>query len=80
MSQDDQTAKTDLSSNEPSDIVRDLPLDLSIKDETTVVTTVPTERTSVFGVEGDGGRQDFNQDDCWSTSSLIGLVFVDFLK
>lgn len=77
MSQDEQTAKTDLSSSEPSDAARDLPLDLSVKDETTIVTSVPAEQTSVFGVEGDGGRQDFNQDDCWSASSLIGSVFLN---
>ncbi|CAG9534140.1 unnamed protein product [Cercopithifilaria johnstoni] len=63
----EQAAKTDLSSSNE-------PLDLSIKDETTIVTAVPTKQTSVFGVEGDGGRQDFNQDDCWSASSLIGFI------
>lgn len=77
MFQDAQTTKTDLSSNEPSDAARDLPLDLSIKDEATVVTAVPAEQTSVFGVEGDRGK-DFNKNDCWSASSLIGSFFVDF--
>ncbi|KAL3982237.1 Zinc-finger double domain family protein [Acanthocheilonema viteae] len=72
---DEQTAKSDLVSNEPSDAARDLPLDLSIKDETAaIVTAVPTEKTSVFAVEGNGGRQDFNQDDCWSASRLIGFI------
>lgn len=70
--------KTDLSPCEPSsDAARDLPLDLSIKDETAIVTAVPTEQASVYGIEGDGERQAFNQDDCWSASSLIGSIFVD---
>ncbi|OZC11159.1 zinc finger, C2H2 type, partial [Onchocerca flexuosa] len=72
---DEQAVETDLSPSEPSsDVARDLPLDLSIKDETTIVTAVPAEQTSVFGIEGDGERQEFNQDDCWSASSLIGLI------
>ncbi|EJD75319.1 ZAG-1 protein [Loa loa] len=71
---DEQTAKTDLPSSETSDAARDLPLDLSVKDETTVVAAVPAEQTSVFRVEGDGERQDFNQDDYWSASSLIGFI------
>ncbi|KAM3726173.1 Zinc finger E-box-binding homeobox protein [Dirofilaria immitis] len=69
---DGQTMKTDLSSNEPLDAARDLPLDLSIKDET--VTAVPAEQTSVFEVEGGEGKREFNQDDCWSASSLIGFI------
>lgn len=76
MCQDEQTAKTNLLSSESLDAARDIPLDLSVKDETAVVAAVPTEQTSVFGVEGNEGRQDFNQDDCWSASSLIGSVFV----
>nr|CDP94618.1 BMA-ZAG-1, isoform c [Brugia malayi] len=71
---DEQTAKTNLLSSESLDAARDIPLDLSVKDETAVVAAVPTEQTSVFGVEGNEGRQDFNQDDCWSASSLIGLI------
>ncbi|VDK72386.1 unnamed protein product [Onchocerca ochengi] len=72
---DEQIVKTDLSPCEPSsDAARDLPLDLSIKDETAIVTAVPTEQASVYGIEGDGERQAFNQDDCWSASSLIGLI------
>ncbi|VDK89278.1 unnamed protein product [Litomosoides sigmodontis] len=71
-SKDEQTRKADLTSSEPSDSARDLPLDLSIKDEATVVTAVPAEQPSVFGVEGDRGRRD--RDDCWSASSLIGFI------
>uniref|UniRef100_A0A915PXD0 Homeobox domain-containing protein n=1 Tax=Setaria digitata TaxID=48799 RepID=A0A915PXD0_9BILA len=75
---DEHSAKIDLSSGETSDTTRDLPLDLSLKDETTVVTTVPVEQTSpVFRVEGDGGRQDFNQDDCWPANGLIGSAFTN---
>lgn len=70
---DESEVKTDLSPNEAADMACcDSPLDLSVKDETMTAEIVPAEQTYVIKGEGDGGR--FGQDDCWSATSVCGLV------
>ncbi|VDN02857.1 unnamed protein product [Thelazia callipaeda] len=69
---DEQMGKADLSSSKPSDAVCDLPLDLSVKDDSAVIRVAVSTRhaSPVSGVGGNGE----NQDDCWSPGSLSGSL------